>query len=107
MATKSSKRGNLSVVTPRTKETLCTTGAASTLTAATEKSSVLDDPYDTWVRSQAQSLLGRLPTTEEAHELFQRISINTRKPLLAGSNRPSALSRLLGALRAVSGGINQ
>ena len=38
------------------------------------------DAHETWVRSQAQSILGRPVTKAEAEELFQRVDINTRQP---------------------------
>jgi hypothetical protein len=44
------------------------------------KAMVPVDAHETWLRSQAQSILGRPVTKAEAEELFERIDINTRQP---------------------------
>lgn len=38
------------------------------------------DAHETWLRSQAQSILGRPVTMAEAEELFERIDVHTRQP---------------------------
>ncbi|MBT9139096.1 MAG: hypothetical protein DDT31_01676 [Syntrophomonadaceae bacterium] len=44
---------------------------------------VSDNPYDNWLRYQAQSVLGgNLPTLEEAQRLFVDIDPSTRMPRL-------------------------
>lgn len=103
MQTKSSNHGKFSVVkSPEALKGL-TTGEGSTLISETQKSSILDDPYDTWIRAQAHSYLGRSVTLDEARELWSKVDINTRKPLPSGNPQTGPLSRLLRALRAVSG----
>ena len=37
-------------------------------------------PYETWLRYQAQSVLGRAVSLSEAEELFKTIDIDTRQP---------------------------
>lgn len=102
MEQKSSDPGNYTAMIPYGEQALLITGADSTLTAETQKSSVLDDPYETWLRSQAQSLLMRPVTLDEAKLLWDHVDINTRRPF-SSAVRPSPLARLLGALRAVFG----
>lgn len=104
MRSKSCVRGNLSVVEalPQIKDSVI--GEVFTATAETEKSTepLLDDPYNTWLRMQAQSLIGRVPSLEEAKQLWQYVDISTRLPF-PESRRAGPLSRLLAALRAVIG----
>lgn len=104
MRSKSYARGNLSVVEVQPQPKDSAIGEVSTSTAETEKStgSLMDDPYETWLRCQAQSIIGKLPSLEEAKQLWQYVDINTRLPF-PEPRRPGPLSRLLRALRAVVG----
>lgn len=103
MQTKSSELGSSNATTQNVSQVPSITGETYTSTAETTKSSVLDDPYETWLRSQAQSLLMRPVTLDEAKLLWDHVDINTRRPF-SSAVRPSPLARLLGALRAVFGG---
>ena len=111
MATKSSALGKPSVVEAATP-TLSKdsdTGQASIampeIEKSTDKTSLLDDPLETWLRLQAQSIIGKLPSLEEAKQLWQYVDINTRLPF-PEPRRPGPLSRLMRALRA-AGGMNK
>lgn len=58
--------------------------------------------HDTWLRAQAQSVLGKEVTLEEAKDLFSRIDVTTRQPIPQAPSRlrrPSALRRIFGLRR--------
>lgn len=59
------------------------------------------DPYKSWLMSQAKSFLGKDVSEEEAVELFKRIDVVTRQPVVAAA--PSRPSGILSALRALVG----
>lgn len=109
MRSKSYARGNLSVVEVPLPSMDSDTGEASIampeMEKSTDKTSLLDDPFETWLRLQAQSIIGKLPSLEEAKQLWQYVDINTRLPF-PEPWRPGPLSRLLRALRA-AGGMNK
>ena len=44
-------------------------------------------PYETWLRYQAASILGRPATLAEAQGLFSRIDVNTRQPIQPAPSR--------------------
>lgn len=45
------------------------------------------DPHETWLRYQAASYLGRPASIEEARELFSRIDVHTREPIVPAPPR--------------------
>lgn len=104
MRSKSYARGKLSVVDAQPQSKDSAIGEASTAIPVMEKSSesLLDDPYETWLRCQAQSIIGRLPSLKEAEQLWQYVDINTRLPF-PEPRKPGPLSRLMRALRAACG----
>lgn len=102
METKSSKRGKLTLMIHPEIAMPSDIGETSTSTSATENSTVLHDPYETWLRSQALSLTGRNMSLDEAKLLWQHVDINTRRPFSL-ERQASPLARLLGSLRSVGG----
>lgn len=58
--------------------------------------------HDNWIMYQAQSILRRDVTLEEAEELFTRIDITTRQPIR--TPKPRRPSGFVAALRALFGG---
>ena len=45
------------------------------------------DPHETWLRYQAASILRRPATLAEAQELFSRIDVSTREPIVPAAPR--------------------
>lgn len=101
MQSKSYVRGKLCVVETLPQPKISENGGNSIANSGIEISSVLDNPYHTWLRSQAQSIIGKPVTLKDAELLWTYVNINTREPFDAP--QPSALSRFLRALRAAVG----
>lgn len=101
MATKSSALGKLSVVEASTPSKDSDTGQASIampeMEKSTDKTSLLDDPFETWLRIQAHSIIGKLPSLEDAKQLWQYVDINTRLPF-PEPRRPGPISRIMRSL---------
>ena len=66
------------------------------------ESTVEQTPMQTWLRIQAQSLMGYTPTLDEAELLWQFVDINTREPHVVLTRRGLA-ARLSHVLRSVGG----
>lgn len=60
------------------------------------------DPYKTWLMTQAKSFLGHDVSEQEAVDLFTKIDVVSRQPIVAPATVPSP-SGILSALRALVG----
>lgn len=56
-------------------------------TADSAKQLIPEHPNNTWLIYQAQSYLGRPASLEEAQELFSRIDVHTRQPIVPAPPR--------------------